>query len=247
MNTSNVLQENIKPMQTPAESLAELEQLIGGQTPQLLSENNNVVAEQKEQNRTKCKKFLQDNGLSEKNASEIASLYRNPEAFPHSIELSPRVAIILNKLLSKFSIDSSVLAFYRKLIVTVFSECPELVEEEIKKFPSESVVNYALACYNLNLSPFDVSFVKPLCDKDKLEIKPFVMLAGLEHLLVQTATDVKIKYEISLKETKVFLPVDPDQDLNNLDTSDMYWDSTTTSVPENIKCIISYSDGSRTV
>lgn len=242
--TSKVLQDNVRPMQTPEESLAEIEQMEKAGTIEL---NSNRVQENDEPNkkRAACKNWLLEQGIDEKNASEIGSLFTNPDAYPYRIELHPRSAVVISKIIAQNSISQSILEFYKKLLISVFSDAKDFTSEERQAFTSQSVVNYALSCYELHFSPFDVAYVKPVFDKDSNLIKPFVLLAGMEHLLMQSAQSVKIKYEIASKETKVYLPVDPDQDLNSTDSSDMYWDTAETAVPENIKCTITYSEDSK--
>ena len=229
--TSKVLQDNVRPMQTPEESLAEIEQMEKAGTIEL---NSNRV-----------QNWLLEQGIDEKNASEIGSLFNNPDAYPYRIELHPKSAVVISEIIAQNSISQSILEFYKKLLISVFSEAKDFTPEERQAFTSQSVVNYALSCYELHFSPFDVAYVKPVFDKDNNLIKPFVLLAGMEHLLMLSAQSVKIKYEIASKETKVYLPVDPDQDLNSTDSSDMYWDTAETAVPENVKCTITYSENSK--
>ena len=77
--TSKVLQDNVRPMQTPEESLAEIEQMEKAGTIEL---NSNRVQENDEPNkkRAACKNWLLEQGIDEKNASEIGSLFNNPDA-----------------------------------------------------------------------------------------------------------------------------------------------------------------------
>lgn len=68
--TSKVLQDNVRPMQTPEESLAEIEQMEKAGTIVL---NSNRVQENDELNkkRAACKNWLLEQGIDEKTPQKL--------------------------------------------------------------------------------------------------------------------------------------------------------------------------------
>ena len=104
--TSKVLKDNVSPMQTPEESLAEIEQMEKAGTIEL---NSNRVQENDELNkRAACKNWLLEQGIDEKNASEIGSLFNNPDAYPYRIELHPKSAVVISEIIAQNSISQSI-------------------------------------------------------------------------------------------------------------------------------------------
>ena len=136
--TSKVLQDNVRPMQTPEESLAEIEQMEKAGTIEL---NSNRVQENDEPNkkRAACKNWLLEQGIDEKNASEIGSLFTNPDAYPYRIELHPKSAVVISKIIAQNSISQSILEFYKKLLISVFSDAKDFTSEERQAFTSQKI------------------------------------------------------------------------------------------------------------
>lgn len=239
--TSKVLAENVRPMQTPEESLLELEELEKNGELQV-DEEAKKRHEELVQKRNKVKRVLLKYDVSEEDANIISSHYKDPDFYPYRLEPNAKAVVILNTIKQQQGLSESLDRLYKRLLVTVFSEGADLTKEDKALFSSDAIASYAKSCFDIKLSPFDVSYVKPNFDREKQEIKPVVLLAGYEHILMKSAKKVKIKYEYSDRLVDVYLPIDPDQDLNSFDNTDMYWDSEKTSTYNFVKCIISYSD-----
>lgn len=239
--TSKVLAENVKPMQSPEESLLELEKLeMAGE----LQSDEEAKKRREELNikRNEVKKVLIKYGVSESDADVISSHYKDPNFYPYKIEPNAKTVVILNKIKQEQGFTDPLDKLYKRLVVAVLSEMNDLSVEEKSNITSECIAKYALDCFNIKLSVFNTDYVKPNYDREKQELKPVVLLAGYEHLLMKSAKKVKIKYEFSDRLVDVYLPIDPDQDLNCFDNCDMYWDTQKTSTYNFVKCVISYSD-----
>src|SRR5574344_725243 len=242
--TKEILKENIKEMQSLDDCMNEI---CSNLNPDDINNNldktpkkTKTVSAKKETKETndnsKYYDLLVKYGLQGEDAEIVVNNINNSDFYPFEKILSIKGAIELNLAKNKLNIKLSLCDFYKKLLVTMFTQ-NGLDLETPKQYTCEDISHFATECALIGLSPLDTVYVKPLF---KTDIKPIVLLQGFEQLIIRSADKVSVTYEISSNTVDVKVPIDAAQDLDNFDETTLSWSSNLVKMPLYVKCVLHY-------
>lgn len=255
MANHQILEDNLRPMQTPEETMKELEEMLNNEaqasesqpTEENAVEQKVVVqavesVEEKQEDKTKkIAEEFEHRGLRSSDAIELANNFNNPDKFRFGLVLSAKSALRLNNVMAKLGITHSICALYDKILIALFMQNGKIDLESPKAFSSDQIVDFAEACQKAGFSPLDSDYVKGSLDIATQTIRPVILLAGFEKVVFGRKDFLKVKYEFSQDKESMFLPVDPISTEDDLGFCDAFWSNEKSLIPTYVKCTLTFA------